>query len=234
MRSQVITVAAGAAAVLALAAPPALADERIEAAAPNRYTTPEVTMDQGERLTFLNRDGVRHDVTATQVGEDKKPLFSTPLIEQGQEVFVEGSQFLTTGSYDFLCTVHPEMKGRITVSGAGTPVPRPGSGPTADTTPPVVSLAVKTGTVKKARKDRAVKVAVTTDEAAKVTVRVSTGGKSLGSRTVQAAAGTGVVVVRLDAADRRRLKKGRALSIRVSATDAAGNKATAKASRTLR
>src|SRR5918992_1543065 len=74
------------------------ADERIQAGPSIRYTTPSVTVDQGERLTFQNLDVVGHDVTATQRGPDGRALFRTPVIGGGQEAFVEGSQFLTTGS----------------------------------------------------------------------------------------------------------------------------------------
>jgi plastocyanin len=49
-----------------LVVPTAQADERIQAGPSTRYTTPSVTMDQGERLTFQNLDVVGHDVTATQ------------------------------------------------------------------------------------------------------------------------------------------------------------------------
>lgn len=235
MRAKPLVVLGAGAALLA-PAPAAFADKQIEAAAPNRYTTPNVTMDQGERLTFLNRDGVLHDVTAVQTGEDRKPLFATPLVDRGQSAFVEGSQYLTTGSYAFLCSVHPEMKGTLNVSSAGTPAQRPGTGGGggADTTAPVAEVAAKTGSVRKARKDRALKVAVTLDEAAKTTVRASLGGKSLSSRRLDLKAGTTVVVLRLDAADLRRIKKGRSIALSVAAVDAAGNKGTAKAGRKLR
>ncbi|HYF28731.1 MAG TPA: hypothetical protein VD931_23520 [Baekduia sp.] len=228
-----ITSAAALAATL-VAAPAALADKRIEAASPNRFTTPAVTMDQGERLTFLNRDFVMHDVTAVLTGPDRKPLFATPLLGRDQEAFVEGSQYLTTGAYDFLCSVHPEMKGQLTVTSAGTPQQRPGTGaPGADTTAPAVRAAVATGTLRKARRDGALAVRVTLEEAARVTAVASAGGRTLGRRTVRAAAGTTAVRIRLDAADLRRLR-GRAVVVRVTAADAAGNRATARASRRLR
>lgn len=219
--------------VLAVAPPAANADKEIGAASGNRYAPAEVTIDQGEKLTFRNRDFVRHDVTSTQI-EGGKPLFATPLIGQNETAFVEGSQYLVTGTYDFLCTVHPEMKGRLVVTSGGTPVPRPGTGGGADTTAPKAKLAVKTGTVRKARKDRALKVAVTLDEDAKVTLRASAGKTRLVTRTLNLKAGTKTVTLKLDRAGLRRVKKGRTISFSASATDAAGNKRSAKASRKLR
>src|SRR5438132_65115 len=113
----------------ALACPAlAWADKTIEAAPPYRFVTTDVTMDQGERLTFHNGDTVTHDVTATQNGSDGQPLFKTPPVDGGKEAFVEGSQYLTAGHYEFICSIHPNMKGMLTVTSNGTPQPRPGSG----------------------------------------------------------------------------------------------------------
>jgi plastocyanin len=70
----------------------AWADKTVEAGPPNRFTTPEITMDQGERLTFDNGDTVSHDVTASAAGADGKPLFATGTVAAGKSAFVEGSQ----------------------------------------------------------------------------------------------------------------------------------------------
>jgi len=112
--------------------PGALADQDIVAntgAATTGFTTPNVTMAQGEKLTFQNNDAtVMHNVTSTDNGSDGKPLFHSATIGPGSS-FVDGSQYLTSGSYHFYCTLHPQtMTGTLTVSTAGTPVPRPGGG----------------------------------------------------------------------------------------------------------
>src|SRR5688572_1620804 len=113
-------------AVLAPAA--ALADERIEAAPQNRYTTPNIEIDQGERVIFRNGDVASHDVTADQKGPDGKPIFASALINRNEEAEVKGADSLTTGSYGYFCSVHPQMKGTINVNGNGTPKPREGAG----------------------------------------------------------------------------------------------------------
>src|SRR3954468_1370607 len=119
----------GMGAVLALLALPAVAwaDKQIEAGPPNRFTTPEITMDQGEKLTFHNGDTVSHDVTATQKGPDGKVLFRSPNTDAGKTTTVDGSQYLTSGHYEYICSVPPGMKGPIHVTANGTPVARPGA-----------------------------------------------------------------------------------------------------------
>src|SRR3954447_22740776 len=136
-------------AVVALVVPAlAWADKRIEAGPPNRFTTTDVTMDQGEKLTFHNGDTVTHDVTATQNGPDGKPLFKTAATDAGKDSFVDGSQYLSAGHYDFICSIHPNMKGSIHVTSNGTPAQRPGSAPSTspsaakDTTKPTVTLRI--------------------------------------------------------------------------------------------
>ena len=153
----------------------AWADKHIEAGPPNRFTTTEITMDQGERLVFHNGDTVTHDVTATQQGPDGKPLFATPPVDGGKEAFVEGSQYLTAGHYDFICSIHPNMKGMLHVTSDGTPQPRPGSGgPSAtavDQRAPALGLRLVSRGVAMARARHALRVRVSVDESAHVMLR---------------------------------------------------------------
>jgi plastocyanin len=215
-----------------LLAPTASADQRIQAGPSIRYTTPNVTMAQGERLTFQNLDLVEHDVTASRRGPDGRPLFRTPLIGNAEEVFVEGSQFLTTGSYGFLCSVHPQMTGTLNVTGAGTPVQRP-----ADTSAPRVSVRVGSARVSSVRRARRLRVRVTVNEAATVTLRATARGRTIarGSLSLGAPA-TRSRALSLTRAGRRAFRSGRRVAVTVSAraVDRAGNAATTRARRTLR
>jgi plastocyanin len=158
------------------------ADERIQAGPTIRYTTPNVTMDQGERLTFQNLDIARHDVTARTHDAAHGSLFASPIIGNGEEAFVEGSQFLTTGSYEFFCSLHPEMQGTLNVTSAGTPTPRPtpGTAPPPDTTAPTVRVKIRSASVRRVRRARDLLVEVGVAEAAtlalKATARV--GGRA--------------------------------------------------------
>jgi plastocyanin len=221
----------------------AAADKRIEAGPSNKYTTPEVTIDQGEKLTFVNNDVAGHDVTATDKGPDGKPLFNTPIVNRGESAFVEGSQYLTAGHYAFLCSVHTDMKGTIHVTGNGTPKPRPGQpgGPAAgekDTQAPALGVRLVTKRLR-----NTLRVRVSLDEAAHVTLkavaRPRAGGPlvTVATGTVHmTAAGVRRFSLHLTQAGRRALRRNRRLAIIVTAraTDNGGNKATEAHGRTLR
>jgi plastocyanin len=45
-------------------------------------------------------------------------------------------EFNTPGTYDFVCGIHSDMKGKVIVDGAATPTPTPTPTPTATPTPP--------------------------------------------------------------------------------------------------
>lgn len=237
--------AAGAAALLWPVV--AWADKQIEAGPPSRFTTPEVTMDQGERLTFRNGDTISHDVQATQAGPDGKPLFATPIVGAGRSEFVEGSQFLTAGSYPFICSLHNGMRGTLQVTTAGTPQPRPGEEAQpeprpVDRTRPDLAVELVSRTARTARVRGALVVRVelgeTSDLRLEAVARPRAGGPlvTIARRSLRDAA-TGVRRVRLTltAAGRRSLRRDRPLAVVVDgvATDAAGNRARARHGRTL-
>lgn len=169
MRSLVVAVIAG----LLVLAVPASADQQILAASGQRYAQTTVTIAQGERLTFRNDDNVQHDVTSTQ-DRDAKPLFATPLVDPKGEAVVEGSQYLTTGEYAFVCSIHPDMQGKLIVSADGTPVPRPGSAGA----PTLKAAAARLAAVRKA-KALVVTLAGPAGSDAIVAARATLGGKAV-------------------------------------------------------
>lgn len=222
-RGMLIAVAAAAGALLAPAV--AQADEEIVATTPNRFSTPEVTIDQGEKLTFRNADFVRHDVVH-QPDPGQPELFRTPLLDGGETAFVEGSQYLTTGSYAFVCSVHSNMRGTLTVTAAGTPAPRPGAGtaPPVDTTNPVVTLQAGKLRARRLRKAREVTIKVGADEAATIVVDVRVGRRSGGTRKLTLpAAGTRRLTLGIARRARKALRRGARIRFDATATDAAGN-----------
>ena len=91
----------------------------------NMFGSAVTTIDQGEKVTFQNADISGHDVTANQTGDDGAPLFRSQLVSPGSSGPVEGTEYLTTGSYDFFCSIHPGMEATLEVTSAGTPVSRP-------------------------------------------------------------------------------------------------------------
>ncbi|KIT17220.1 cupredoxin domain-containing protein [Jannaschia aquimarina] len=58
----------------------------------------------GDSVTFVNTDGAPH--TATGRG------FDTGRLSRGQQATL---RFDAPGSYDYICDIHPAMKGQITV-----------------------------------------------------------------------------------------------------------------------
>ena len=238
-----------AAALAALLLPAtAFADKVIQADPSNRYSTPDVTIDQGERLTFRNNDVAAHDVTATTKGDDGRPLFRTPVIERGESAFVEGSQYLTSGHYPFICSVHPSMKGSLHVTTSGTPAARPGSGgsggggTSTDTRDPKLGLRVLSRRVDQVREDGALLARVSLDEGARVSLRAVARPKP-GGRLVTVARGSMRITaagvrkprLRLTRAGRAAFRRERPLAVIVtaSAVDPAGNRARATHGRTL-
>lgn len=126
IRGRRIAVALAAVSVGALtAASGAWAVAQPIVAADDFYTAATYTMDQGDKPAFQNTGVNTHDATARGNGPDGEPLFESPSMGTGTYV-VNGTQYLTAGTYAFYCTVHPlSMSGNLAVSGAGTPVARP-------------------------------------------------------------------------------------------------------------
>jgi plastocyanin len=238
-----LRVAGGAALACLLLVPAAAhADASIVAGPSTQYLTTSVSMDQGERLTFYNFDAISHDVSATTNGPDGQPLFKTPLIDLGESAFVEGSEFLTTGSYDFLCTIHSNMQGTLEVTSAGTPAqrPTPGNPRPADNTRPTVKVKLTSARAATVRRKRKLFVEVSVDEAAQVaiaaTARVAGKRVTLTRGSIDfTGAGKRRNEFALLAAGRKAVKRSRRLKVTVSAraVDRAGNAATAKTTRRL-
>jgi plastocyanin len=82
------------------------------------------TIDPGQVATFQVQDGVSHNVIASGIGPDGAVLFRTDTIDSGQAP-VNGTQYLGTGTYAFVCTVHPDMTANLAVTGNGSPIARP-------------------------------------------------------------------------------------------------------------
>ena len=85
-------------------------------AASTGYATPAMVTRVGGPLAFMNLDVVQHDVVSVEKGPTGLPLFSTPLIGLGETAPVQGLENAQSGkSYEFFCTLHPGMRGRLAV-----------------------------------------------------------------------------------------------------------------------
>ena len=218
----------------------------IYAAPPSQYVGGDITIPQGEEVTFQNGDTLGHDVTANDKAADGKPLFASALIGVGESAPVEGVEFLTTGAYGYICSAHPYMTGTITVSSEGTPKPRPGGGggtspppsaPAGDTASPAVTVKVLDTKRSRVRKRRSLQLSVKVDEPVTATIKAVSGRTTVASgRAKLGKAGTKKIAVKLTKAGLK-LAKGRKpvrISVTVSAKDAAGNAGEDSASGRLR
>jgi plastocyanin len=70
------------------------------------FSPTAVTVKVGQTVTWTNEDSAQHDVVAND------GTFKSDLLSQGQTF---SFTFTKAGSYAFYCSIHPQMKGTITV-----------------------------------------------------------------------------------------------------------------------
>jgi hypothetical protein len=82
---------------------------------------------RGEIANFVNpaSAGAIHNVFAVAPGPDGRKLFYSETILPDNESPVAGTEYLATGNYPFVCSIHPGMDGTLSVTGEGESVPRP-------------------------------------------------------------------------------------------------------------
>ena len=179
---------------------------------------PTYTTDQGE-VSQLTVTGSSHNVTARQNGPDGSALFRTPTISGGT-VGVQGTQYLTTGIYEFFCTVHPTtMQATLMVTASGTPQARPSA-----------TLSVRSRKLAKVSK-KGIQVAVTAStkiDGASLTAKL--GKTTIGKASGQSfAAGQTFATIKLSKSGKNKLKGKSKAKVTVSADIPFGAPATGKA-----
>jgi plastocyanin len=221
-------------------AAPALGDGTITAGPlPNQFSTTDVTIDQGQNVTFQNSDRTAlHDATSDQNGSDGKALFASETIEGGKTSPVKGVEFLTTGDYGFHCSVHPFMKGTLHVTSNGTPKPRTPDNPApnpADTTPPDASVKILDSRISGVLEHRGLRIRVTTDEPARFRLTATSGKTRVALGTISSK-GARTSKLSLTKAGKKLLFHASTVKLKLTAkvNDAADNKSTASATKTLR
>jgi plastocyanin len=111
-------VAASLAAVAALSVPAHAAVNTVVAGPGSfvaGFATTQVYVVKGQTVTFANADIDTHDVRSTTVDANNNPLFKSALIGTGTTE-ITGIDKLTVGrTYDFVCSRHGNMKGKLTV-----------------------------------------------------------------------------------------------------------------------
>ncbi|MBK8293596.1 MAG: hypothetical protein IPK93_02035 [Solirubrobacterales bacterium] len=190
------------------------------------------TQVAGEVPNYVNPAGSDsvHNVTATQTGAGGKPIFESKTISAGESTPVDGVQYLSDGTYPFICSIHgSSMSGDLVISG-GTPLVRP---------KPKVKVSVPSQKLKKVQRTGKIKVKVKgVTDASGIKLKISKGKKTFGSLSkISVSAGTTKkVTVKLTGkgkkAVKKAVKKGKKLRLQAKATVPGGK--SAKAKRTLR
>lgn len=130
--------------LLAFLPAPANAAGHVITAAANTFVPGNVTIAQGDTLTFANPDVAPHNVVSdatTKAGA----IFRSGVATTGQTVTVNGVERLKPGTYPFYCSLHPTMRGALTVTGPATAAMVPT--PTGASVPTPTAIAVRNGTV---------------------------------------------------------------------------------------
>jgi plastocyanin len=95
----------------------------------NAYSKPNIEIAKGTRVTWTNRDKVKHNAMrehsgghaaheAPTVDEVRPDVFAGPLLAQGESY---SFTFAEAGEYPYHCAPHPSMKGLVTVTEESTP-----------------------------------------------------------------------------------------------------------------
>jgi len=74
------------------------------------YRPDPVTIEEGGKVIWKNRDAVPHTATAADGS------FDTGAIEEGK---IKSETFKQPGTYEYVCSIHPQMHGTVEVVAAG-------------------------------------------------------------------------------------------------------------------
>ncbi|HEX8690213.1 MAG TPA: cupredoxin family copper-binding protein [Solirubrobacterales bacterium] len=70
------------------------------------YDPDPVTIEEGGKVTWINRDSAPHTATADDGS------FDTETLEEGK---LKSETFKKAGSYPYFCEIHPDMRGTVEV-----------------------------------------------------------------------------------------------------------------------
>lgn len=90
------------------------------------YSPAALSVRAGETVTWTNHDEAKHDVVGSG--------FRSPLLAKGESW---SYTFPTAGSYSYYCSLHPDMRAKVTV----TPAPQPSTPAAQPQDPPAARQA---------------------------------------------------------------------------------------------
>jgi plastocyanin len=218
----------GVAAVLVCLAVPASASaaQIVAGPAPVAYQNPNIEIDPGEEVTFMNLDVTApHDVTSIDPGPGGTALFSSATVGFLTTVPVVGADKLDPGTYDYICSIHSFMTGAITVRGGG------GSGGA-----PSLRLRALDREVDEVADAGKLRLRAKLSEAARVSVVATAGRAKVAYGAAKLPKGGGTLKAKLTSKGKRLLGNAKRVSLTLKgrATDADGNTAKHSTELTLR
>jgi plastocyanin len=203
--------------------------------------SPPVTVNAGETVTFSYPTGISRHNVAFSTGT---PTACAPALPERpvRAPWTSACRFDTPGEYDFVCDLHPQMTGRVTVLALPTPTPtadpqpqpQPQPQPTIDPSP---SPAASQPLVERRQRGSSVRGSIMVAGAgSRLTVNVLAKRKRVGRTTRTVGAGKATFTVPMNAAARRTLRRARrlALTVRITVAPPSGAAFTATRSVTLR
>jgi len=119
------------------AAPAAASTKSVDAMG-YQFTPASLSIAVGDTVTWTNHDTAPHNIVVTD-GPEK---FTSPTLQTGQTF---SHTFTQAGTYSYYCSIHPDMKATLTVTGTTpteptTPTAPPTTTPTTPTSPPTHTM----------------------------------------------------------------------------------------------
>jgi plastocyanin len=185
--------------------------------ADNTFNAGSYTSNPGD-VAQLQVTGSTHNATASALGPDGKALFRSATVSSGTTP-VNGTQYLSAGTYQFICTIHTNMVANLVVGGNGTPVPRPS-----------VALQVTSKKISKVLKQGLLVQSTASAKVDGLSLTAKLGKTTIGTATNQSIAqGAVFETIKLTNAGKSKLRKLKKASITVTGDVPFGAPATAKA-----
>ena len=78
------------------------------------YSPNPLSINAGDIVTWTNTDSVGHDITVAS----GPTTFQSPLLSKGQSW---SYTFTSSGTYAYICSIHPDMKATVSVAAAAAP-----------------------------------------------------------------------------------------------------------------
>ncbi len=75
------------------------------------YIPSKISIKQGESVTWLNEDAAFHSVTSGTY-ENPHGMFDSGYLDPNESFSIK---FEESGTFDYFCTLHPWMKGKVVV-----------------------------------------------------------------------------------------------------------------------